>query len=108
MPTEIELRPAAAPRLAIAFLINPISGGGIGRRVFHQLPEIMASFGFQHSEWSASLTDANRLEAQTDTVLASAKKVIAVGGDGTIGFVLNRLRLKDMPNTEIGLIPLGT
>jgi diacylglycerol kinase family enzyme len=95
-------------RLAIAFLINPISGGGIGRRVFHQLPEIMDSFGFQRGEWKAELTEAGRLEDQTDALLASAHKVIAVGGDGTIGFVLNRLRLKDVEDTEIGLIPLGT
>jgi diacylglycerol kinase family enzyme len=40
--------------------------------------------------------------------LVSARKVIAVGGDGTIGFVLNRLRLRDVEGTEIGLIPLGT
>ena len=97
-----------APRLNIAFLINPISGGGIGRKVFHQLPEIMDSFGFQRSEWKAELTEANRLEIQTDVLLASARKVIAVGGDGTMGFVLNRLRLRELGDTEIGLIPLGT
>jgi diacylglycerol kinase family enzyme len=101
MPTE-------TPRLAIAFLINPISGGGIGRRVFHQLPEIMDSFGFQRTEWKAELTEAGRLEEQTDALLGSARKVIAVGGDGTIGFVLNRLRIKGLDDTEIGLIPLGT
>jgi diacylglycerol kinase (ATP) len=101
MPTE-------TPRLAIAFLINPISGGGIGRRVYHQLPEIMDSFGFRRGEWKAELTEAPRLEEQTDALLISARKVIAVGGDGTIGFVLNRLRLKGLDDTEIGLIPLGT
>src|SRR6185436_1943744 len=107
MPTETKDARGAA-RLAIAFLINPISGGGIGRRVFHQLPEIMDSFGFQPSEWKAELTESSRLEEQTDDVLASARKVIAVGGDGTIGFVLNRLRLGAVEETEIGLIPLGT
>lgn len=102
MPTE------AAPRLSIAFLINPISGGGIGRAVFHQLPEIMESFGFSRQDWRAELTEAERLEEQTDSLLFSARKVIAVGGDGTIGFVLNRLRLTRAEDTEIGLIPLGT
>src|SRR6185436_3093029 len=107
MPTETKDARSAAT-LAIAFLINPISGGGIGRRVFHQLPEIMDSFGFKRTDWKAELTESNRLEEQTDALLASAHKVIAVGGDGTIGFVLNRLRLKDVEDTEIGLIPLGT
>jgi diacylglycerol kinase family enzyme len=113
MPTEAMASPAAdasrtASRLSIAFLINPISGGGVGKRVFNQLPEIMDSFGFQRGEWKAELTEAARLEAQTDSLLASARKVIAVGGDGTIGFVLNRLRAQDLRDTEIGLIPLGT
>lgn len=102
MPTE------SMNRLSIAFLINPISGGGIGRTVFHQLPEIMESFGFSRGEWRAELTESGRLAEQTDSLLASARKVIAVGGDGTIGFVLNRLRLMRVEDTEIGLIPLGT
>jgi diacylglycerol kinase family enzyme len=101
-------RSGPAGRVDIAFLINPISGGGIGKRVFHQLPEIMASFGFAPAAWRAELTEAGRLEAQTDGLLESARKVIAVGGDGTIGFVLSRLRLRDLGETEIGLIPLGT
>jgi diacylglycerol kinase family enzyme len=113
MPTEAKAPPASAPapataRLSIAFLINPISGGGVGKRVYHQLPEIMDSFGFQPGDWKAELTEASRLEAQTDSLLTSARKVIAVGGDGTIGFVLNRLRQRELRDTEIGLIPLGT
>jgi diacylglycerol kinase family enzyme len=113
MPTEAMPSAAAeasltAPRLSIAFLINPISGGGVGKRVYNQLPEIMDSFGFRKGEWKAELTDAARLEEQTDALLRSARKVIAVGGDGTIGFVLNRLRAQDLRDTEIGLIPLGT
>ncbi len=94
--------------LLLAFLINPFSGGGVGKRVFHQLPEIMASFGMDSSEWTAELTEENRLEEQTDAFLLAAQKVIAVGGDGTIGFVLNRLRKQHLPHTQIGLIPLGT
>jgi diacylglycerol kinase family enzyme len=113
MPTETAQRsasgaPSAAARISIAFLINPISGGGVGKRVYNQLPEIMDSFGFLPGDWKAELTEAGRLEEQTDTLLTSARKVIAVGGDGTIGFVLNRLSRQDLRDTEIGLIPLGT
>jgi diacylglycerol kinase family enzyme len=116
MPTEPigNVRAAAHPasakagRIAIAFLINPISGGGVGKRVFNQLPEIMDSFGFRPGDWKAELTEADKLERQTDNLLSSARKVIAVGGDGTIGFVLNRLRQQNLRETEIGLIPLGT
>lgn len=96
------------PLLEIAFLINPISGGGIGKTVYNHLSEIMDSFGFKKEEWKAELTHSEKLAEQTDSILSSAKKVIAVGGDGTIGFILNRLRLLDLHDTEIGLIPLGT
>ncbi len=95
-------------RLSIAFLINPISGGGIGKSVFALLPEIMASFGFSAGDWSAELTDQDRLVEQTDAILKSAQKVIAVGGDGTIGFILSRLRVNPSVRAQIGLIPLGT
>ncbi len=97
-----------AGKLAITFLINPISGGGIGKDVFSLLPEIMTSFGFAPGEWDAQLTQHDRLEAQTDAVLQSADKIIAVGGDGTIGFILSRLKAMQTTQAQIGLIPLGT
>jgi diacylglycerol kinase (ATP) len=93
------------PRLA--FLINPVSGGGVGREVFLRLEEILDSFGVKRESWTAELTDATRLEAQTDALILSTRKLIAVGGDGTIGIVLDRVR-RLRPNAAIGLIPLGT
>jgi diacylglycerol kinase (ATP) len=93
------------PRLA--FLINPVSGGGVGREVFLRLEEILDSFGVKRDSWTAELTDASRLEEQADALIHSARKLIAVGGDGTIGIVLDRVR-RLRPNAAIGLIPLGT
>lgn len=93
------------PRLA--FLINPVSGGGVGREVFLRLEEILDSFGVKRESWTAELTDATRLEEQADALILSARKLIAVGGDGTIGIVLDRVR-RLRPNAAIGLIPLGT
>jgi len=99
---------AASDVKDLAFLINPISGGGIGREVYRHLPEILDSFGVERSAWCAELTEADELAEQTDRLLASAKRVVAVGGDGTIGFVLSRLRFRKRKDVEIGLIPLGT
>lgn len=99
-------KPADAKELA--FLINPISGGGIGREVFRHLPEILDSFGVRREAWSAELTESSQLAEQTDRLLGNARRVIAVGGDGTIGFVLSRLRHRRRKDVEIGLIPLGT
>ncbi len=91
----------------LAFLINPVSGGGIGKNVFHRLGEILDSFGMERTVWTAELTEPTRFVEQTDELLLSSRKLIAVGGDGTLAVVLDRVRhLK--PATIIGLIPLGT
>jgi diacylglycerol kinase (ATP) len=92
----------------LAFLINPISGGGIGKEVYRYLPEILDSFGVRREQWTAELTESALLTDQTDRLLNQARRVVAVGGDGTIGFVLSRLRHRRRKDVEIGLIPLGT
>ena len=91
----------------LAFLINPASGGGAGAEVYTRLEEILGSFGLPRDSWVAEMTDATRLEAQADALIRSSRKLIAVGGDGTIGIVLDRVR-RLKPGTLIGLIPLGT
>ena len=89
----------------VTFLINPISGGGAGRRIFRFLPEIMASFGFQRENWHAEFTDPRDLVAQMHRLFPLTEKLIAVGGDGTMNLVLSHT---NDPEIELGLIPLGT
>lgn len=91
----------------LAFLINPASGGGAGGEVYARLEEILGSFGLKRDTWTAEITETGRLEEQTDALIRSARKLIAVGGDGTLGIVLDRVR-RLKPGTLIGLIPLGT
>jgi diacylglycerol kinase (ATP) len=91
----------------LAFLINPASGGGLGGDVHKRLEPVLESFGLKRDSWIAEITEAHRLEEQTDQLLRSSRKLIAVGGDGTLGIVLDRVR-RLRPNTVIGLIPLGT
>lgn len=91
----------------LAFLINPVSGGGAGAGVYARLEEVLDSFGLKRESWTAELTEADRLEEQADTLILSSRKLIAVGGDGTLGIVLDRVR-RLRPGTVIGLIPLGT
>lgn len=91
----------------LAFLINPASGGGAGAEVHARLEEVLGSFGLKREAWVAELTKAGRVEEQTEALLAGSRKLIAVGGDGTLGAVLDRVR-RLRPRTAIGLIPLGT
>lgn len=91
------------------FLINPISGGGEGRNVEKFLPEIMDSLGFARADWVAEFTTADGQHQQALNAIANSRKLIAVGGDGTVSTVLRALmetgRYADI---QIGLIPLGT
>jgi diacylglycerol kinase family enzyme len=96
-----------ASQYAIGFLINPVSGGGLGARVYSHLPEIMASFGYADDTWKAFIIGEDDAAQKTQYLLQCSKKIIAVGGDGTIGLVLNQLRM-NQSEAEIGLLPLGT
>ncbi len=95
-------------KFSISFLINPVSGDGLGKRVFNQLPEIMRAFDFHQSDWTAEFTNPEKMDEQSVFLLKNSKRVIAVGGDGTMGLILNQLRIHSFPDTEVGLIPLGT
>jgi diacylglycerol kinase family enzyme len=91
------------------FLINPVSGGGQGQKVFDFLPEIMGSMGFSAEEWRADLSLRDGFAEQIHSALQATECLIAVGGDGTVSAVLKVLmesgRSQDV---RIGLIPLGT
>jgi diacylglycerol kinase family enzyme len=91
----------------LAFLINPVSGGGAGLQVYERLEEILESFGVKRDAWAAELAEAGRVGDQAEALLKGARKLIAVGGDGTIGEVLDRAR-RTRSGATIGLIPLGT
>jgi diacylglycerol kinase (ATP) len=91
----------------LAFLINPVSGGGAGLEVFGRLEEILDSFGVKREAWTAELAEAGRVGEQAEALLRGTRKLIAVGGDGTIGEVLDRAR-RVRTGATIGLIPLGT
>jgi len=91
------------------FLINPVSGGGQGQKVYDFLPEIMESMGFAAKEWCAELTSREAFGAQIHAALAHTRRLIAVGGDGTVSTVLKVLLESGRSSeVEIGLIPLGT
>ncbi len=89
----------------ITFLINPVSGGGAGRKIFRFLPEIMNSFDFKREDWHAEFTDINDFSGQLKRLFELSDKLIAVGGDGTMNLVLSNIADFDV---ELGLIPLGT
>lgn len=91
------------------FLINPVSGGGLGKEIHQFLPEIMASMNFSQDKWKAEFTVMEGQEKQILDALASTETLIAVGGDGTVSSVLSVMIASEYAKkVKIGLIPLGT
>ncbi|MDR1760425.1 MAG: diacylglycerol kinase [Fibrobacter sp.] len=91
------------------FLINPVSGGGLGKQVQQYLPEIMQSMNFSTDDWEAEFTTAEDREEQILRLLKSTETLIAVGGDGTVSSVFQVLLRSGLASSvKIGLIPLGT
>lgn len=92
----------------VSFLINPVSGGGEGRRLSAFLPEIMASFDFDENQWRSEFTVLEGIEDQIHQLMNTSNKLIAVGGDGTMSDVLSCLAKNPEIDVKVGLIPLGT
>lgn len=91
------------------FLINPISGGGLGKEIHSFLPEIMASMNYSDDQWKAEFTTADGQEEQILNALSCTETLIAVGGDGTVSSVLSVMISSEYAKSvKIGLIPLGT
>lgn len=91
------------------FLINPISGGGLGKKVHCFIPEIMKSMNFSDTDWNAEFTEAHHSKEQILKILQTTETLIAVGGDGTVSFVFQVLLRSGLASqVKIGLIPLGT
>jgi diacylglycerol kinase family enzyme len=93
----------------LAFLVNPVSGGGQGRVLMSYIPEIMNSVGLTSSEWTVESTEISSFDEQIDRLIEKSEKLIAVGGDGTMSAILRRaVHFKDRQEALLGLIPLGT
>lgn len=91
------------------FLINPISGGGQGQKVFDFLPEIMGSMGFGTEDWFAEVSSRDGFDQQIHDAIRGTETLIAVGGDGTVSAVLKALLDSGQADRiKVGLIPLGT
>lgn len=89
------------------FIVNPRSGAGKGERVAETLDKVLAEHPILREGMGQIFTvdelDAGRL----CRVLAGAEAVVAVGGDGTVSYLLPHILACESP-PALGLIPLGT
>jgi len=94
----------------IAVVINPIAGGGQGRKVWHVLkPGLSAIFDRIVYRISNRVGDLNTITQ--DLLAEKPDLLLIVGGDGTLNHVLNGMMCEDKlirPKTKIAYFSTGT
>lgn len=89
--------------LSTFFIVNPVAGRGRGRQVWEQVRQSLDQWG----EWDFAFTrgPADSTTLARDAVARGFKRVVALGGDGTMLEVLNGL--VGSP-AAMGIIAAGT
>lgn len=100
MDNYIRHMPSSADRVIVA--ANPKAGARSGQPLIERLVELLRSQGYAVDV----LTDIEQVAANSTAALAShsLRAVVAAGGDGTVGLVVN----KTVPGVPVAILPLGT
>jgi diacylglycerol kinase family enzyme len=94
-------------KIKIAFLINPVSGGRQGIKIYDQLALALKNVPLFPDQFQIIFTEKGGVVSQAQQLANQAEILIAVGGDGTaIETITGAYRSGCMP--RIGLIPIGT
>ncbi len=91
-------------------VVNPNAGIGKAKKDWPKISELLDKHGF---DYSAVFTEAptHAIDIIVEQVAAGYRKIIAVGGDGTMNEVVNGIfKQKSVPTTDIrlGVISVGT
>jgi diacylglycerol kinase (ATP) len=91
-------------------IVNPNAGSGKGKKDWEKISSLLEKAGLRFSErFTGKKEDA--ITFTTEGIKSGFRKIITVGGDGTLNEVVNGvLRNSTCPALEIslGLIPVGT
>lgn len=89
----------------ILFIINPIAGGGRAKRLVPIIDNFMKSIGV---DYNIVLTEKSRdgINIAKKGLKKGYKKIVAVGGDGTVNEVA--LGILEYGEGTLGIIPSGT
>ena len=91
-------------------IVNPVSGHGRCVREWPRIEALLRKAGFDYTfNFSSSKYEA--IDLAYSAVRMGFRKIIVVGGDGTMHEVLNGLyRQQEVPMSDIvvGVIPVGT
>jgi diacylglycerol kinase family enzyme len=94
-------------KIKIAFLINPVSGGGQGVKMHAQLVRALEKFSLSPDQFQILFTEKGEAVSQAQRLAGETEILVAVGGDGTaVETITGAYRSGCRP--RIGLIPIGT
>lgn len=91
----------------IGFIVNPVSGNGKGRKVWDRLEPALKGLGAHYRVRKTSEQGEAQKLAKELIQKEGVKKIIAVGGDGTVHEVINGIQESGQA-CIFGLVPAGS
>lgn len=92
--------------LRFAFLINPISGRGEGKRLSLKIPEVLKRISILPNDFCLEFTQPGETVFQAKRLAKVAENLVVAGGDGTVSqAIAGAYQSGDPP--PIGIIPIG-
>ena len=87
-------------------IVNPIAGAGRAARLVPWIRERLRGRPDARVEVTRRAGDAERLAAELEP--AGERRIVAVGGDGTVQEVANGIMAADPSVVTLGIVPVGT
>lgn len=91
------------------FIINPSSKGGKGIKLWQIIEEYLINHQIKYSYYFTNpKVSETEVVCKINNTPEQSKKIVVLGGDGTINGVINGLTDEELDNTYIGYIPTGS
>ncbi len=100
LPTMSEPRPM--------FIINPVAGGGRGRRAQAQIVTLLGQRASRAVEFASTQRPGHAVDLAREGAASGFDPIVAVGGDGTVHEVANGLLSSGAAMPRLAVIPIGT
>lgn len=88
----------------LVFIVNPIAGNGKGKKTIPKIHEVMKDKDISYNVWETR-KKGEAISLAKKAVSENVKKIVAVGGDGTINEVVNGIV---GINIILGVVPAGS
>ncbi|MEC9489090.1 MAG: diacylglycerol kinase family protein [Halanaerobium sp.] len=89
------------------FVVNPIAGKGRSGRIWPGLEKKLAGNGMEYS-WEYTSGYRQGLQLAEQAIADGYNTIIAVGGDGTLWEVVNKVAEMGRRDITVGVLPTGT